>query len=29
MPGKLGVRGVLVDMDGVLYDADRLIAGGV
>jgi len=29
MPGKLGVRGVLVDLDGVLYDADRLIAGAV
>jgi ribonucleotide monophosphatase NagD (HAD superfamily) len=22
-----GVRGVLIDLDGVLYDADRLIAG--
>jgi phospholysine phosphohistidine inorganic pyrophosphate phosphatase len=29
MPGKLGMCGVLVDLDGVLYDADRLIAGGV
>jgi phospholysine phosphohistidine inorganic pyrophosphate phosphatase len=29
MPGKPGVRGLLVDLDGVLYDAERPIAGAV
>lgn len=29
MPPSHGVRGVLFDMDGVLYNADRLIAGAV
>jgi phospholysine phosphohistidine inorganic pyrophosphate phosphatase len=29
MPRQPRMRGVLVDLDGVLYDADRLIAGAV
>jgi phospholysine phosphohistidine inorganic pyrophosphate phosphatase len=29
MSGKHRLRGVLIDVDGVLYDADRLIVGGV
>jgi hypothetical protein len=29
MPNKPGVRGLLVDLDGVLYDSDRLVAGAV